>query len=526
MVESRRFTGRLRRPSAGRLLVRLGVVAGSGALVLSMTACGSSPAPSDQSLTFGLSADSAPNGFDPLLYSNGQSTFFSGLYNSLFVTGPNGDAEPSLVSSFTNGDGGRQLTLTLRSGVTFTDGSKLTSTLVKDNLDRRDDAKLAAYGSLAKGGAAAISSIETPNSRTVVIDWATPQASGQNNLVDETGMIVGAKAIADPGTLRTTPDGSGPYTLSASKTTAGSTYTFEKNAKAWDAKDYAYDSIVFKIIVNSQTLANAVVSGQVDVAGQLDNSTVSLVDAKQKTVKDGGTIVGFPVADKLGVTSKPFGNVKVRQALMYAIDRDSIVKELHPGDKPTAQIAPSGAPGYDAALNRSYAYDPAKAKQLLAAAGYPDGFSFTMVVLGQPTEDEVAVQKQWAQVGVTMNFKIVASTDAAFAAVTTTPLLFNQVAVGDQIDSFVAGQLYGGYMNLQKATDTAISQPLATALASTGSARTAALSRLNAAVANDVWFIPVYEEYVYFGYNASKVDAPVFSGTNGYLLLSDLKPAA
>ncbi|WP_375387034.1 ABC transporter substrate-binding protein [uncultured Amnibacterium sp.] len=499
------------------------------ALSLALAGCSSGGAgggsKDSSTLTFGVNADNAPNGYDPLLYSQGQSTFFNGIYDSLFVTDKTGQAQPSLVSSATTSADKLTLTLKLRSGVAFTDGSKLTSAVVKDNLDRRSDKTLVAYGALAAGGAAEIKSIATPDDSTVAITWAKPQATGQNNLTDEAGIIVGPKGLADAASLKTTPDGSGPYTLDTAKTTKSSTYTLVKNTKSWHAKDYPFSTVVFKVITNTQTLANAVVSGQVDVAGQLDASTVDLVKSRQKVAQNGGTIVGFPVADKLGKTNKAFAKVEVRQALNYGTDRDALVKDLHPTAKATAQLFPSEAPGFDAALNTKYAYDPAKAKQLLASAGYPDGFSIDLVVLGQPTDDEIAVQKQWQKIGVKLNFKIVTSTDAAFAAVSTTPLLFGPFGVGGQPAGFVAGVVYGGFMNLQQAKDPNIEKPLGAALGATGDAQAAALTQLNAAITDDGWYIPLYESYITYGYNAEKVNEPVYSGTNGYLLLSQITPA-
>ena len=477
-------------------------------------------------LTVGLNSDPAEGGYDPILYSQGQSTLYSALYDSLFVTDKDGKTQPGLVSSFTTSPDKMQLTLTLKSGVPFTDGSTLDSTVVKQNLDRRTDSKLTSYGKLRAGAASEITNVAAPDPQTVVITWAKPQATGEDNLTDEAGMIIGAKGVANPASLQTTPDGSGPYTLDTGKTTKGSTYTFDKNVKSWNAGTFVYGTVVYKIITQAQSLANALVSGQVDVAGTLDSSVIDLVSSKKDVVKDGGTIVGFPVADAVGRTTPAFAKTEVRQALNYGTDRQALVKDLHPGAKATAQLFPAEASGFDPALNTKYAYDPAKAKQLLAQAGYPNGFSINQAVLGQPTDDQVAVQKQWQKIGVQLNFQTVSSTDAFFKAVTTTPLLFGPFGVGNTPAGFVAGVLYGGFMNGQHATDPNIASSLGAALGGTGSDRDAALKKLNAAITDDGWYVPLYEDYIYNGYDKSKVAAPVYSGTNGYLLLSQIKPAS
>ena len=519
----------MRRPS----LMRTGVAVLAAGALTSLAACGGSSSGGGGSsssgtdtVTIALDADAAPNGYDPMLYSQGQYEFFSSMYDALFVTGKEGTVAPNLVTEFSNSPDNLQTTLTLKDGVTFTDGSTLDATLVKANLDRRTDTDLAAYQAFAAGGSTEITDVTAPDPTTVVITWAKPQASPDKNLADEAGAIVGKDGVTKPDSLATTPDGSGTYTLDDGKTTRGSSYTLTKNDKAWNADAFSFDTVVYKTIIDNQALANAVVSGQADIALQLDSSTIDLVDSKRDIVKAGGTIVGFPVADKTGATNPAFAKVEVRQALSYAIDRESLVKDLHPGARATAQLFPEAATGYDPALDEQYAYDPAKAKQLLADAGYPNGFEINQTVGGQPTDDQIAIQKQWAEVGVKLNFVTATSTDAVFAAARTEPMLFGPFAVGNNPAGFVAGVVVGGFMNLQKADDPQIGAALGKALGSTGADQEAALKDLNAAITNQGWYIPVYEDFIYMGYNADKVGKPSFAGTNGWFVLSALAPAS
>jgi peptide/nickel transport system substrate-binding protein len=102
---------------------------------------------------------------------------------------------------------------------------------------------------------------------------------------------------------------------------------------------------VFKVITDAQALANAVVSGQVDVAGQLDPTTVDLVKSRKSIAQVGGTIVGFPVADKTGATNPAFAKPQVRLALSYAIDRATLVKQLHPGRRRRPSCSRRRPPG-------------------------------------------------------------------------------------------------------------------------------------------------------------------------------------
>src|SRR6478752_2144895 len=468
-----------------RFISRPGLAVTAAVAVVSLAACGGnssggSSASASDTVTVALNSDASPNGYDPLLYSQGQFQFFSSMYDALFVTGTDGKVQPSLVTDATNSPDNMQLTLKLKDGVTFADGSTLDSTLVKANLDARSNSKLLLSGTLGPGGSQEITDVAAPDPTTVVITWKAPQAQGQNALADTNGVIVGKDAVANRDSLATKPDGSGPYTLNEGKTTKGSTYALDKNAKAWSAGDWSYDHITFKVITDPQALANAVVSGQADVASQLDQTTVDLVDSKQTTTKVGGVIVGFPVFDKLGSTNPAFKDPNVRLALSYGTDREAIVKDLHPASKATAQLFPSGSPGFDEALNTTYAYLPEKAKQLLATAGYPN-LAIDLTIGGQPTADELAIQNQWKKIGVTLKFVSATSTDQIFAAAVTQPLGFGPFSVGSNPAGFVAGVVVGGFANLQKASDPAIEGALGKALGSTGAEQEAALKDLNAA---------------------------------------------
>ncbi len=202
------------------------------------------------------------------------------------------------------------------------------------------------------------------------------------------------------------------------------------------------------------------------------------------------------------------------------------MEDLHPGARPTSQLFPESATGFDEALDEEFGYDPEKAKELLAEAGLADGFEFNITVLGQPTEDQVAIQSQLAEVGITMNFVTATSTDQVFGAVRTDPAIFGPFAVGANPAGFIAGVVYGGFMNMQQAKEPEIDASLGAALGAQGAAQEQALTDLNRALTANGWFIPVYEDFTYAGYNADKVAEPAFAGTNNYLVLSSIAPAS
>ncbi|WP_187366524.1 ABC transporter substrate-binding protein [Trebonia kvetii] len=495
------------------------------------TACGSSSsvkstgAAASTAVSIGTNADPAAFGYDPAALSGGgETTFWQGLYSSLFTTTSVGAVEPQLATSYTFNADKTVLTLQLRQGVKFTDGTTLTSTLVKQNLDRRSDPTLGAYGMFAAGGTAAIVSVAAPSPSTVVITFAKSQASAPSLLADDAGRIVGGKAIANPKSLMTQPDGSGPYTLSASGTVKGSSYTLAKNTSAWDASSFPYSRVVFKVLQDSQTMANALVSGQVQVA-QLDPSVISFVKSKDSVVEFAGTIYASPLFDKLGKTSEPFASVKVRQALSMAVNRAAIAK-LHPGAVATASFFPPGTQGYDSNLDTTYAYNPAKAKRLLAEAGYPHGFSFSVITVGpQMDTDLQALQQDWQAIDVHMTIQHATSYAEGLQAQSTTPIGYNDFTIGRDPLGFVNAFLLGGTFNPQHATDAQITSALQVAESEGGNSDTAALKSLDDAVVNEGWMFTFYAQPAEIGYDSSQVQVPKSSGASVFPLLSSVAPA-
>jgi peptide/nickel transport system substrate-binding protein len=199
-----------------------------------------------------------------------------------------------------------------------------------------------------------------------------------------------------------------------------------------------------------------------------------------------------------------------------AINRKQIAA-AHLGAVPTASLFPPTTQGYDSALNSQYAYNPAKAKQLLAQAGYGSGFSFTVVTVGpQFAVDLQAIQAEWQQIGVNMTIQQATSFAQGLQSQATTPIGFNDLTVGRDPLGFVNGFLLGGSLNAQHAVDPKILKDLGIAESGTGDSDVTALKALDSTIINDGWFIPVYTQPTYIGYNPAVLAAPVSTGTNVY----------
>ena len=232
------------------------------------------------------------------------------------------------------------------------------------------------------------------------------------------------------------------------------------------------------------------------------------------------------MTDKTGATNPAFASEQARLALLFATDRESLVNDLHPGARPTSQLFPESATGFDPALDRSTPTTRTRAKQLLAEAGFPNGFEVNITVLGQPDEDQVAIQSQWARGRHHAELRHGDVDRPVLRRGADHPLLWGPFAVGANPAGFMAGVVYGGFMNTQGATEPEIQAALGAALGATGDAQEQALTDLNPAITSNAWYIPVYEDFTYFGYDAAKVTAPAWAGRTTTWCSPAIKPAA
>jgi peptide/nickel transport system substrate-binding protein len=209
--------------------------------------------------------------------------------------------------------------------------------------------------------------------------------------------------------LKTDEDGTGPYTLGTWK--RGSSLTLEPYKGYWGTKP-ENGGVEFDYFTSASTLSNALASGRVDVITSIqspDALSRFTSDTSKYTVSEGDSTTKELLAfnDKTG----PFTNVQLRQAISAAVDRKALLKAIW-GDYGTVNgsMVPPTDPWYED-LTSVNAYDPAKAKDLLAQAGYADGFTFT---LDTPTYDPHPAVAQYLQsalkkVGVTVEINSISA---------------------------------------------------------------------------------------------------------------------
>jgi peptide/nickel transport system substrate-binding protein len=413
-----------------RRLTRIGVLGlgavGTLAVALVLGSAAATAAHQDKPvLTMGITNYTAS--LNPAIAGGGDESMPIDLaYASLTHLGPDGKISAGLASSWRYvGRGNQTFQLTLRHDARFSDGTPVTAAAVKDWMD---------YTFFkAKGpstGSVPLKNITTSGKWTVVLHLKAPN-SGMPYLMSEGNMVgyIGSpKAIANAAALGTHTDGAGKYIAVPSQSIAGSTYVFTPNPNYYDQSKVSFSKVVVKIITSVTTMIEAIKSGQINVAAG-DITTVGAArQAGLDVISAPSGFVHLLFLDRGPMTpdgkaANPLGNVKVRQALNYAIDKPKITKAIYGVyGQPTSEMGSSD--GFVPSLQNYYTYNPAKAKRLLAEAGWAKGFSFTVTSESQfgTLADPVlqAMAQQYKAIGVHMKITIT----------TTLPQWVNQVLGG------------------------------------------------------------------------------------------------
>jgi peptide/nickel transport system substrate-binding protein len=320
--------------------------------------------------TLVVAVEAAPAGFDPR-FSTGNGTsarVMQLIYDTLVIKNNQFEFVPSLAERFEESSDHQTFTFHLRAGVTFHDGKPLTSADVKYTFASIKDP---ATRSPIRGSVDKISAIEAPDSQTVIFRASEP--------FDFIGSLPAIGIIPQPPDDKpqlykdqsSAPVGSGPYRFVSYN--EGDAIHLEANPNYWDGMP-AIPRLRVKVVTDNSTRQAELMSGEVDLAlnAQFDPETVRALQHRsdiQVIIGDGANI-GYLGANT--TSGSLLGNVKVRQAVAYAIDRDTIIHRLL---RDQARKANALMPPEHWAYNSNitvYDRDPQRAMQLLDEAGYPD----------------------------------------------------------------------------------------------------------------------------------------------------------
>lgn len=302
---------------------------------------------------------------------------------------------PQLASSYDESPDGLTYTFHLVPNAHFHDGKPLTSADVKWSIEQQ-----IAPGSLGIYAAdlASIGSVTAPGPRTVVINlkhrdtWLLWNLTQREGIVYEQGTNFNSLDAAE--------NGSGPFTLGSWN--RGSTITFNRYNDYWGAKPKVA-GVVFHYIPDSNTANNAEQTGETDVEATADPTLLQPFSGNNGfTVLTGSTTDKFTLAFNDAVA--PFTNPDVRHAIRQAINNADVIKAYGGGIAIGSDVPPQD-PWYQD-LTSVDAYNPANAKKLLAAAGFPNGLSLTLTVPNiYTTAISDVLTSELKQAGITLTVK-------------------------------------------------------------------------------------------------------------------------
>lgn len=323
------------------------------------------------------------------------------------------DLAPRLATSWTRSEDSKTWTFQLREGVQFHKGyGEMTSEDVKYTFDRATDAERI-------GGVRPkfvnIASVETDGPYTVVFQLDEPDPLFPlGSLSDYDGAVMSKKAIEEKGdeAIGIDPIGTGVYILETVHSDPSQGVTLAANADYWDTPAVT-PKLQILYIADTTARTLAILSGDVHmIEGVRGPGWVDSMKQRDDTLNFDIASPGSFFTIHLNLTTSPFDDAKVRQAIFYAIDRDEIATAIAPISQRSYGLNPPSFPGSFTAETIppevAYDYDPEKAKALLAEAGYPDGLSFPAMT--SQREDYSAImlmiQDQLRRVGIDMQLEI------------------------------------------------------------------------------------------------------------------------
>ena len=381
----------------------LGLTLGAGA-ALALGACGGErTAGAGGALGTLKWAWDLPTSWDPVTSSAGWDVHVLSLvYAALTKLDTSGEPVPALASGWEYAPDGTAVTFTLRPGLVFGDGTPLDATAVKKSLDRgRTDP-----GSLVAPQLATVRAVSAPDPRTVVIELTEPDYQIPALLAGKTGMIVNPAVFEhDPGSLATRPNGAGPYVLTSY--VQNSRAQLRRNPGYWDAENILVENFEVYPRPEPATAVAALQSGQYNLA-DIPGSQVEAATAAGLHVQIIPSMV-VAVLD-VNIEKEPFTRPEVVEALKYAVDRQEILDTVAFGyGEVSYQPFPPGYAGHSPNLEHAYPHDPARARELLAAAGHPDGVDVTLTT-AEPEGVPELLQAQLAEAGFRVEIETIPST--------------------------------------------------------------------------------------------------------------------
>jgi peptide/nickel transport system substrate-binding protein len=338
--------------------------------------------------------------FDPIVPSDNPSIWtMLNIYDQLTRVAPGSrEVEPGLAESWESSDDRLTWTMHLREGKT-PDGTVLTADDVKYSLERVFTSPI--YGFLF----AAFESVKATDDRTVTIQLSKPWAPMLADLSLYGASILSPKMVKEGGdAFFNAPYGSGPF--SVKEWAKGDHILLEKNPNYWDAPKPYLDEVEFRIVADDNTRVIQLQAGEVDIATDLPYNQIDSL--KQSP----GLVVQTDPLSRVDYiafnhTREPFGDIEVRKAINYAVNKDQIIQTVLFGNADPAQSLLPKMLWWNED-GKPYPYDPAQAKEHLAKSSVPEGFETDVLIsAGNSTQQQYTtiVQQNLADIGIKLNIQ-------------------------------------------------------------------------------------------------------------------------
>lgn len=474
------------------------LAAATAIVAVALSGCtggGSSTGPSSESgsgtLTIGTIVASTTFAANNTAWAN-ESPYLQAVYDTLLHAEPDGSVVPWLATEWSYNEDNTVLTMKLRDDVTFTDGTKFDASVAAQNLLRFRDGT-----SPQKAYLATLADAKAIDATTLQLDLSAPNPSLLSFLSQNPGLQQSPATFGAPDE-KTNPVGTGPYTLDTGATVVGSSYVFTKNPDYWAPEQQHYAKIVMNVYSTPTAILNAIKGRQINGAPLTDNSTIAQVEGAGYTANGQQlNFFGLLLFDRDGTLEPALGDVRVRQAINYAFDRDAMLQAVGQGyGDVTSSIFSPDSSGFDESSDTYYDYDPEKAKDLLAEAGYGDGdITLTMPTSSGFSPATYALTKQYlGDVGIKVEEVNVAPTsflgDLLAAKYASTVMQLK--AAPTSWETLTLDVLPTAGWNPFRTEDATVAELAAIIQSGTEDEAAAAAKELNQYIVEQAWFAPLY----------------------------------
>lgn len=368
----------------------------TAALVL--TGCGSGATPGDNgaATTLTIGATAHPPTMDATSNDSAAipQVLLYNVYETLVKMDSNGELQPLLAQRWDVSTDGLTYSFNLDPAAKFASGRQVTSTDVKWSIERIQTGDTAT--AVLKRQMAVVESVDDTDPAVAVITLSQPSNAWLYDMTSTAGMILDAQADAD---WATETAGSGPFQLDTWN--QGSAIILARNTNYW-ATPPRFDEVTFRYFTEPSTMNAAMLTGELDIISNLTapQAIDQFSDESRFQILEGTTHGEVVLA--MNHETEALSDVRVRQAITHAIDRQALVDTIWNGyGELIGSMVPPTDPWYED-LSQEYPYDPERARELLAEAGYADGLNLRLrvPVLPYATSGGQFVASQLKEVGI------------------------------------------------------------------------------------------------------------------------------